>query len=48
MKILFDYKIFFQQNYGGPARYFAELFESLNEIENNTFILSPIYINELN
>ncbi len=46
MKILFDYKIFFQQNYGGPARYFAELFESLNEIENNTFILSPIYINE--
>ena len=46
MRIIFDYKIFFQQKYGGPARYFAELFESLNKIENNTFIVSPAYINE--
>ena len=46
MRVFFDYKIFFQQKYGGPARYFTELFKSLNEIENNAFIVSPVYINE--
>ena len=46
MKVLFDYKIFFSQKYGGPSRYFANLFENLNKIETNAIILSPFYINE--
>jgi len=46
MKILFDYKIFFNQKYGGPSRYFVNLFENLNKNESNAIILSPFYINE--
>ena len=46
MKILFDYKIFFSQRYGGPSRYFLNLFENLNKTESNAMILSPFYVNE--
>ena len=45
MKIFFDYKIF-QQEYGGPSRYFFELFEALLKINKEAFILSPIYLNK--
>ncbi len=45
MKIFFDYKIF-QQEFGGPSRYFFELFEALNKLNKEAFILSPIYLNQ--
>lgn len=46
MKILFDHKIFTNQRFGGPSRYFVNLFENLNQLKENAFILCPIYINE--
>ena len=46
MKILFDHKIFSKQRFGGPSRYFVNLFENLNKIHKNSFILCPMYINE--
>ena len=46
MKILFDSKIFFHQKFGGPARYFFNLFENLNLIGESAYILSPIYSTE--
>ena len=49
MKIIFDHKIFFQQKYGGPSRYFYNLFENINNDYNNSWkahIVSPIYYNE--
>ena len=47
MKIVFDYKIFFNQKFGGPSRYFSQLFENLNkDNENIAHIISPFYTNE--
>jgi len=46
MKIVFDYKIFFQQQFGGPSRYFSKLFEYLNKNKENAYIVSPIYTND--
>ena len=46
MKVVFDYKIFYEQKFGGPSRYFSELFEYLNKYYNNAYIISPIYTNE--
>ncbi len=46
MKIAFDSKIFFNQRFGGPSRYYFNLFENLNFLDVNTFILSPLYSNE--
>tara|TARA_Y100000591_G_C21847092_1_gene709378 strand:- start:12 stop:1109 length:1098 start_codon:yes stop_codon:yes gene_type:complete len=48
MKVVFDFKIFFQQKYGGPSRYFFNLFEHINKKDNldNAYIVSPIYYNE--
>ena len=48
MNIIFDFKIFLQQNYGGPSRYFFNLFEYINKRndEYNAFIISPVYYNE--
>ena len=34
MNIFFDFKIFFQQKYGGPSRYFFNLFEHINKKDN--------------
>jgi len=45
MKILLDFKIFSQQKYGGPSRYFFNLFEKLNMINNDAYVLSPLYCN---
>ena len=46
MRIAFDHKIFSQQKYGGPSRYFLKLFENINSLEDNeAFIVSPIYNN---
>lgn len=45
MNIFFDYKIFLQQKFGGPSRYFSQLFEHLNKNKNNAYIVSPFYIN---
>ena len=46
MKIVFDSKIFCSQKFGGPTRYYYNLFEELNYINSNTIIVSPIYIND--
>ncbi len=48
MNIIFDFKIFLQQNYGGPSRYFFNLFEYINKKQdrNNAYIISPVYYNE--
>ena len=48
MNIIFDFKIFLQQKYGGPSRYFFNLFEHINKRndKNNAYIVSPIYYNE--
>ena len=49
MKIVFDFKIFYQQKYGGPSRYFFNLFEYINkkkDYKNSAHIVSPIYYNE--
>ncbi|NMN67082.1 glycosyltransferase involved in cell wall biosynthesis [Candidatus Pelagibacter ubique] len=45
MKIYFDYKIFLQQKFGGPSRYFSQLFENLNTNKKKAYIVSPFYIN---
>ena len=45
-KVFYDYKIFFTQRYGGPSRYFLSLIESLNKINTDAFICSPVYYNE--
>ena len=39
-------KFFFNQRFGGPSRYYFNLFENLNFLDVNTFILSPLYSNE--
>ncbi len=46
MKIVFDSKIFFNQRFGGPSRYYFNLFENLNLLDVNSFIVSPLYYNE--
>lgn len=49
MNIIFDFKIFFKQRYGGPSRYFFNLFEYINknqDYKNSAHIVSPIYYNE--
>ena len=47
MKIIFDFKIFLKQKYGGPSRYFFNLFEHINKRnDNNAYIVSPVYYNE--
>jgi len=47
MKIYYDYQIFFDQKYGGPSRYFIELFKELQNINGvKPYIVSPFYINE--
>ncbi len=51
MKIIYDNQIFYNQNFGGPSRYFVELIKELNEINCQTNIISPfhqnIYLKEL-
>ena len=44
MKIAFDFKIFSYQKFGGPSRYFFNLFENLKSINNDTYISSPFFV----
>tara|TARA_Y100000389_G_scaffold203786_1_gene253461 strand:- start:1655 stop:2758 length:1104 start_codon:yes stop_codon:yes gene_type:complete len=46
MKIAFDFKIFSHQKFGGPSRYFYNLFEHIKLINNETNIISPFYCNQ--
>jgi len=46
MKIVFDSKIFFYQKFGGPSRYYFNLFENLNLINECAYIVSPTYSND--
>ena len=45
MKILFDYKIFYQQRFGGISNYFYNLASELEKIDDNFLFYSPIYKN---
>ena len=46
MKILYDHQIFWNQEYGGPSRYFINLINKIINISNNHIkISSPLYIN---
>ena len=45
MKIAFDYKIFYQQGYGGISNYFINLFDNLNKFNKDNSIISPIHKN---
>jgi len=51
MKIVYDNQIFYNQIFGGPSRYFAELIKELIKINCQTKIISPfhqnIYLKEL-
>ena len=51
MKIVYDNQIFYNQIFGGPSRYFAELIKELTKINCQTKIISPfhqnIYLKEL-
>jgi glycosyltransferase involved in cell wall biosynthesis len=47
MKVYFDYKIFFNQKYGGISKYFIKLSESLLKISDNKVkIIAPIFRNK--
>ncbi len=46
MKILFDYKIFLYQSYGGVSRYFVELTKNLIKQKMSPLIVAPLHINE--
>ena len=46
MKIFFDHKIFVNQNFGGPSRYFVNLASNLNKIRNiDAKIFAPLHVN---
>ena len=45
MKILYDYKIFYQQNAGGVSNYFSNLGNEISKLNENIRIYSPIHKN---
>ena len=45
MKILYDYKIFYQQRYGGISSYFYCLTKELEKTDNQILFYSPIHKN---
>ena len=45
MKILYDYKIFYQQNAGGVSNYFCNLGNEISKLNENIRIYSPIHKN---
>ena len=45
MKILFDYKIFYQQNAGGVSNYFYNLGNEILKFNEDIRIYSPIHKN---
>ena len=46
MKIAYDYKIFWNQKYGGISRYFSNLFKKLGEQSINYKVFAPYYKNQ--
>ena len=44
MKILYDYQIFYNQRFGGPSRYFIELYKNIRELNEDVKIFAPIHI----
>ena len=46
MKIIFDYKIFYQQKFGGISNYFFNLGLELSKFNENIKFISPIHKNE--
>ena len=46
MKIAYDYKIFWNQKYGGISRYFTNLFKNLNEQKIDYKVFAPYYKNQ--
>mgnify|MGYP001171590827 CR=1 FL=1 len=46
ISVFYDYKIFFNQNFGGPSRYFLSLINSLDKNQIDFLISSPIYHNQ--
>ena len=46
MKIVFDYKIFYQQKYGGISNYFLSLYEEISKINLNNYFICPIHKNK--
>ena len=44
MKIFYDYQIFYNQKFGGPSRYFIELYKNIIKLNENVKIFSPIHI----
>ena len=45
MKIFYDYQIFYNQRFGGPSRYFVELYKNIIKLNKDVKIFSPININ---
>ena len=45
MKILYDYKIFYQQRFGGISSYFYNLANELEKTDNQFLFYSPIHKN---
>ena len=45
MKIIYDNQIFFNQNLGGPSRYFVELIKSLDKNNYQPLVISPFHQN---
>ena len=45
MKIFYDYQIFYNQRFGGPSRYFVELYKNIIKLNKEVKIFSPININ---
>lgn len=46
MKIAYDYKIFWNQRYGGISRYFVNLFYQLNKHQIDYVVFAPFYKNK--
>ena len=47
MNIFFDYKVFWEQSYGGVSRYFIELSKNLSNLGENPFICAPVHKSQL-
>ena len=45
MRILYDFRIFSLQDYGGISKYFIKVSEQLS-INNSVKVISPFYINK--
>lgn len=43
MKVLYDHQTFEFQNYGGISKYFCELYNAINQIENHSAKISALY-----